>query len=47
MKTGQKKDLENAKQFNCKIFKKPFTKKLLDWLDTIEKEMNTKRKLKV
>ncbi|MCJ7771798.1 MAG: hypothetical protein MUP22_01550 [Desulfobacterales bacterium] len=42
-----KEDLEDAGQFSCKVFEKPFTKKLLDWLDIIEKEMDTKRKLEV
>ncbi len=40
-------DWEMAKQLSCMVFEKPFTKKLLDWLDIIEKEMDTKRKLEV
>jgi len=40
-------DIENAKKFKCMAFDKPFTKKLLDWLDTIEKDMDGKRKLEV
>ena len=42
-----KEDLETARQLGCKIFEKPFTKKLLDWLDVIEKEMDIKRKLEI
>jgi len=42
-----KEDLENAKKFRCMIFEKPFTQKLLDWLDIIEKEINVKRKLEL
>jgi hypothetical protein len=40
-------DLNKADQLNCKVFEKPFTKKLLDWLDIIEKEMNAIRKLEI
>lgn len=40
-------DIESAKQFNCMVFEKPFTKNLLDWLDTIEKQIDTKRKLEI
>ena len=42
-----REDIENAKQFNCVVFEKPFTKKLLDWLDAIEIKINSKRKLEV
>jgi len=40
-----KEDWETAKQLGCKIFEKPFTKRLLDWLDIIEKDIDTTRKL--
>lgn len=40
-------DVESAGQLNCVVFEKPFTKKLLDWLDIIEKDLDTNRKLEV
>ena len=40
-------DFENAKKLDCMLFEKPFTNKLLDWLDSIEKEMSAKRRLEV
>lgn len=42
-----KEDLKYADQLRCKVFEKPFTKKLLDWLDVIEKEIDPIRKLEV
>ena len=42
-----RKDLESANKFSCMVFEKPFTNKLLNWLDTIEKEINPKRQLEV
>jgi len=42
-----KEDMKMAEQLGCKIFEKPFTKKLLDWLDIIEKKMDAERKFEI